>query len=436
MRINFRTSDFSRRVANSADLILRNRYFEQNPSLNETGQSLIARPGLSKLTTVGSGPIRCIASQPGSFNGDLFVASGDSLYRESNTQTQTFIGGGLFSPTTGPVSIAITAQICDGPSATPAFAYIADGRNLWVYVENGYSKTLLSGTPVANDVVQMGGIYYKFTAGSVNTGSPAGTSANPWLVALGSTAEIAFQNLVNATYINGVAGTDYSTAVTPNPYVKGVDFTSNSASFWALIPGNSQNFISTTTTSVGMSFTGTTLQGGGLPSFTTVKVPDDKGAIDVAVISSFVIVIPVQTDGYQGRFYWIQPGATTIDPLDFATAEYAPDGLYGVQICGDQFWLPGASSTEVWYVSTTGANIISSSSSTSFTQATMVRLQGIMFNRGAWENTAVDIHEKLIITDADGGVFLISGGSPTRVSTPDIEEEIRTAMARQTLYLY
>src|SRR3546814_11161945 len=47
-----------------------------------------------------------------------------------------------------------------------------------------------------------------------------------------------------------------------------------------------------------------------------VYMPDDMGVIDVAVINSYVIVIPVQEDGYQGRFYWIDPGEIVVDPLN------------------------------------------------------------------------------------------------------------------------
>ena len=141
------------------------------------------------------------------------------------------------------------------------------------------------------------------------------------------------------------------------------------------------------------------------------------------MISSYVIVLPVQSDGYQGRFYWIQPGETTVDPLDFATAERSPDGVYGIQVFGDQFWLPGASTTEVWYF--TGND-----------DSPVLRLQGVTFDRGTWEGTALQVKESMIIVDNDGGVFQIAGGLK-RISRPDIEERVREALqyqASQILY--
>src|SRR5690606_38126898 len=98
------------------------------------------------------------------------------------------------------------------------------------------------------------------------------------------------------------------------------------------------------------------------------------------------------------------------------------DGVYGVEVFGDQFWLPGESTTEVWYP-------------TGDQEAPMRRLQGVVLDRGSWENTACAIHETLVLVDADGGVFVTGGSSPQRVSTPDIEEEIRKAMALQNNYV-
>jgi hypothetical protein len=55
-------------------------------------------------------------------------------------------------------------------------------------------------------------------------------------------------------------------------------------------------------------------------------------------------------------------------------------------------------------------------------------LQGVTFDRGTWEGTAVQVKESMIVVDADGGVFQIAGGLK-RISRPDIEERIRVAIA-------
>ena len=178
-----------------------------------------------------------MASEPGSFNGDLFVASGAGLWRMDNELTQTSIYSGLFNPERGVVRMAITAQIGD----TPEYMFIADGRNLFVYVANGYAHNTLTGTPANGDVVRTDTVYYQWTNASVDAGSPDGTSGNPWLVDLGATSTEAFTNIANAINASGVPGTDYSTALTENPYVLATNYTSTVMSVRAKLIGTARS---------------------------------------------------------------------------------------------------------------------------------------------------------------------------------------------------
>lgn len=284
VKVNFNTSDFKRTVTDTNELLLKNRYFEQNPFLTDDGAALIARPGMKNWISVGEGPIRGIFSEPGTFNGDIFVASADTLYRVTKTGVATAIYSGLFNPFRGAVNMAITGNIED----IPEYLYIADGSALLVY---------------------------------------DGATVSP------------------------------------------------------------------------------------------VATPDDVGVIDVAVSRSFVVVVPAQGEGINGRFYWINPGEMTIDPLNFATAESAPDAIYGVEALGDNFWLPGQSTTEAWYF-------------TGVADAPVQRLTGVVFDRGTWQGTAVKVKENMVIVDSDGTVNIVGGGI-RRVSTPDIEQRIREAMQLQ-----
>lgn len=414
MKVNFRTSDFRRKVADAGSIVLKNRYFEQNPFLDEDGAALLARPGMRKLVDIGAGPIRGMESMPGSFNGDLFVVSGEEVYRMKNNLEKEAILAGLSDGERGFVNMAITGRIDE----IPEYLFIADGTALYCYIENGFAHNTLTGSMVANDVIRIDDTYYKYTSGSVDAGTPEGTSANPWLVSLGADISEAFANLFYAVNVSGVPGVDYSTNTQENPVVQATQHDSSTMTVRAKVAGAPGNGIVTTETGAGLVWSlGATLAGGGEPYVTAVQMPEDVGVIDVAVISSYVIVIPQQIDGFQGRFYWIKPGETTIDGLDYATAERSPDGIFGVQVFGDQFWLPGESTTEVWFP-------------TGDPDIPMRRLEGVVFDRGSWQNTAKAIHEQMVVVDADGGVFLIQGGSPQRISTPDIEEHIRLAMAR------
>jgi hypothetical protein len=44
---------------------------------------------------------------------------------------------------------------------------------------------------------------------------------------------------------------------------------------------------------------------------------------------------------------------------------------------------------------------------------------------------AVPFEEGIVLTDSLGGVFLVSGGEPRRISTPAIEEQLRRALIEQ-----
>jgi len=122
-------------------------------------------------------------------------------------------------------------------------------------------------------------------------------------------------------------------------------------------------------------------------------------------------VVPVQADEIKGRFFWIEPGENEVDPLNFATAERNPDGVLQVLVFDDMFWLLGQNTTEPWI--TTGNQA-----------APMQRFRGLLFDRGSWEGTAVQVKDSLIVVDEDGGVFQIKGGQK-RISNPAIEERIR-----------
>jgi hypothetical protein len=408
------SNDYLRAVAKTPRLMFKNRFLEKNPVESEE-VSAIARPGLRRAISVGDGPIRKVYTSPGAFNGDLFVVSASTLYRVSGSTLTVTSVGALSDYPVGDVSMCATAPI----GTTPGYLFIADGQVLWVYTDNGNALGHLqaTGAIVTNDTVKIDTVYYKWTSGSVNTGTPAGTSGSPWLVNLGASNTIAITNLFNAINGTGASGTDYSTALTPHPTCKATAYTSSELFVQYATAGIAGNSISTTETGANTAWDGTTLSGGGSPQLRSVEVPDDAGAISVAHINSYVIVVPLQGTDIKGRFYWVEPGENTINPLNFATAERNPDGVNQVVVFGDMFWLMGENTTEPWI--TTGD-----------ATAPMARFKGILFDRGAWQGTAVQVKDSLIVVDEDGAVFQ----GKNRISNPSIEERIRKAMAAEAVF--
>jgi hypothetical protein len=248
-------------------------------------------------------------------------------------------------------------------------------------------------------------------------GTPAGTLANPWLVAVGVTDAGSWQNLADAFRDFGTPGVQYSTVLVANTSITVQAILSTGLHVRANAVGAAGNTVATTETGGSIAWGGATLSGGGGVSFFEVPTPDNVGIISLGYIASYVVAVPAQGQGINGRFFWINPGETTIDDLDFATAERAPDPISGVVVFSDQFWLPGSGTTEVWYFT---GNI----------DAPVLRVQGVVFDRGAWEGTGIQVKDSMIIVDNQGAVFQIKGGTK-RISRPDVEERIRKAIAYQ-----
>ena len=414
--VTFFPSLSARQVAAEPVITLKNRYAEQNPRLNDTPVSLISRPRLKKFAEVGPGHIRKVFSTPGVFADELFVVSGTDLYRGGYDGAFDLIGT-ISTSITGDVSMCAVAPI----GTTPAFLYIAEGGVLWVYTENGQASGHLdiTGTIADNDTVEIDGVYYKWVSTSVDAGTPAGTVGSPWLVAKGTNNGEAMTNLYNAINLTGVAGTDYSTGTVQHTSMFAGSVSATDLYVYAIEFGISGNGKSLTETSANAAWTAATTAGGGADQIRQVMVPDDSGAISVAQINSYVIVVPTQTEEINGRFFWINPGETKIDPTDFATAERSPDGINQVVVFGEMFWLMGQNTTEPWI--TTGD-----------LTAPVERFKGVLYDRGAWAGTAVQIKDRLVTIDEDGGVWMIAGGAQ-RVSSPDIEEKIRRAIHKAAL---
>lgn len=405
-RIQLGASDFSRSVAETPAISLVNRFYEQDPTSLEDQVALLSRPALRKWLTVGAGPIRGVYSAPGAFLGDLFVVSANTLYRISANETVTTIG--TLGATTGNVSMA----------ATDTTLFIADGSGLWYYTDSSYASGTLTASAVAvNDVVRIGSMYYKFVSSDVDTGTPTGSSGNPWLVLRGVTLAESLTNLSEAVNETGTAGTTYSTVLTGNTQVVVTSVTLTTLVVGSQLPGTDGNSIATTETGAGTAWGATTLAAGGATTFAAITTPDDVGIVSVGVIAGYCICVVSQGFNMDGRFYWIQPRAVIIDPLDFATAERSPDTVWDVVVVGDQFWLPGPSTNEVWTLSGDG-------------DAPFIRIQGRLFDKGVWEGTVIKIKDDVMAVGTDGVVYRIDS-QPNVVSNVGISQRIREAINAQ-----
>lgn len=227
---------------------------------------------------------------------------------------------------------------------------------------------------------------------------------------VGTSSADALANLKNALNLEGIAGVDYSSATQINANIGGFSSDDTTLVVEARVAGTAGNSLATTETMTNASWAAATLEGGGVHQLDGVLTPDDVAMKTVVTLASHVIAVVANSS----RFYWILPGAITIDALDFATAESEPDQIIDAVRVGDSIYIVCQSSTEVWYANPNAT----------VTTSRFLRQQGLAFSQGGLEGTIVPIRTQLIVVAEDGVTYQIAGG-PRRISNNGIEERIR-----------
>lgn len=375
-----------------------NRFFEENPTNLEEGVALLARGGTTFYNTVGSGPIRRIWSQPGTLGGDIFMVSGNNMFR---VPRNTAAGPGTPVLLPGDISDNGTPEI-DG---TANFVFVADGQNLFFFNGEGdFSTATLTatGNPQEADTVTIGSVTYTFTA----------TVDMPNEILIGATPDESLNNLALATVADtGTgAGTLFGLDTDPNPFARAAAGDDPmTLLFTAISAGALGNGISLSTASPFLSFDGPALSGGTANALVQIPTPDDVAIVSIAVLAQFVLCVAANSQ----RVYFIRPGETTIDPLDFFESERRPDEINVVRVYGDQAYFLGEESIEVWFVS--GVEPVP-----------FDRVQGRVIERGSVNGTELIVNDSVMFVGDDGVVYSLTGGL-NRVSHHGIEERIRTA---------
>lgn len=157
---------------------------------------------------------------------------------------------------------------------------------------------------------------------------------------------------------------------------------------------------------------GATLQyTNGTAALAAIATPDSIPMISLDVFNGYTMCVQNNSD----RFYWIDPGAIVIDPLDFATAERLPDAVSQVRAIGDEFWLFGYKSIEPWRA--TGDAL-----------APFQRIEGRRFDHGVFDGTAVQVKGTAVVCVADEGTVYRIAGTETPISDPSVAERTRDAI--------
>lgn len=164
----------------------------------------------------------------------------DQINTAVETWLGTFIGIGAIAANT-PAYNQIASAIPQ--LETDIFESIDD-------VSESYATDTLTFTAgtIADDKIEAGGVYY--VPATDLTGSADGSLATPWKVAKGADATAFLANLRKAFNASGVAGTDYSAALTANPLATATASNATTLSARAIAAGAAGNAITASVTVV------------------------------------------------------------------------------------------------------------------------------------------------------------------------------------------
>lgn len=261
---------YRRTYDDSPEVKLINRFVERTPANPVENTALLARPGTDLLdyfeAEAQKKHVRGCYSQDGIFGSDLFVVSGQNMWRYDGT-TKTQIQG-VVSGTGNP-------KVAYAKGAGYERMFITDGL-LLQYYDGGTAATgtVTFGSPepatgtltydgtgaITAGAIEINGTYYGWNA-DVDFGGANGTEGAPWLCLPGSDVADALLNMANAIKANGTPGTDFSTGLTANPDVT-AEATATTLVLTAIASGDDGNAITTTVSYNDNMDWGATLEGG------------------------------------------------------------------------------------------------------------------------------------------------------------------------------
>ncbi|MGE5500688.1 MAG: hypothetical protein ACM3W4_02045 [Ignavibacteriales bacterium] len=140
----------------------------------------------------------------------------------------------------------------------------------------------------------------------------------------------------------------------------------------------------------------------------TVTFPDNAPVVSVAVVSDITVAVRGDT----GVMYFLLPGLTVWDGLNFFSAEQQADPVIAVRKVGDELWAFGTQTVQPF--NTTGDNA-----------APFTPIIGRDFQKGCRSRDTIALLDNTAFwVGSDGAVYRAGGASPERVSDNGIEERI------------
>lgn len=139
-----------------------------------------------------------------------------------------------------------------------------------------------------------------------------------------------------------------------------------------------------------------------------VSFPDGAGVTSVAFINGYFLAARANSQ----RFYWsaVLDGSSW-DPLDFASAERAPDDIVAIWVVSDQIWMFGEVTTEIWVTTGDGTTPFQ-------------RVDGRLFDKGCRARDTISRFDNSILWCGHDGIVYRGDSNPLRISDHSVEEAI------------
>lgn len=162
-------------------------------------------------------------------------------------------------------------------------------------------------------------------------------------------------------------------------------------------------------------------------TLTSITSAGWRGSDDVQELDGYFIFVDPDTD----QFYLsaIDDG-TSLDALDFSSADSSPDNIVTHRVSHRQLWLFGELSTEIW--------IDSGDAAFPFVRYNSYTLDVGCVGKRAAINAADTLFWIGKTKRGSGIVYMAQGNQPTRVSTSSVEEALRgsTDISQATMWTY
>lgn len=347
-------------------------------------------PGLKLFASgMGSGPVRAVHFGL----GFVWVLSNGTVYYIDEAGTVT-AASGLTVDTEGRATMAD-----DGLTLT-----IQSNISAYNVASTTSAQTLtLTGNAGDTETVTIDATIYTFR--TVIT-------AAAYDVLIGATASDSIDNLVAAINRTGAAGVAYSEATVAHATVTAAAGAGDTMVATARSAGTAAESIVTTDTLADGTWGGATLSGGANWTVSAITDEDFPGASAVDFLDGYMIF----TEPDSGRWYISDLyAATSLDALDFATAEGSPDDLVRVFVDHREAIAFGKSTIEV-YANTGGSDFPFS------------RVEGAFIERGCIAPASIaKMDNGVFFIGDDSIVYRLQGYAPVRISSDAVEEVLRDA---------